>query len=325
MHLRHEPLLRWLHRRYPGSRLYGPYYRDGRRWLQWMARGRVVRDHLIPFLDASPLAAIDPHVHHRYERMKEVAGVVAPRTLQAHFDGLGADIQNRITRGMRDAGLDSRSSTETALRWLLAALAAEQDPPTTNAAPGEAVDFHLSDSLSGLQVEALGRAKAIVDIGAGAGFPGLALAAALPAANVDLLEAGSRKCEVIARLALAAALTNATPVAERAETWAAGPGREAYDVATARAVASLPVLVEYAAPLLRIGGVFVAWKGKRDGAEERAGAETAAQLGLKPGEVLKVTPFEGAHSRHLHVFEKTAPTPDRFPRRPGVAARRPLA
>jgi 16S rRNA (guanine527-N7)-methyltransferase len=93
----------------------------------------------------------------------------------------------------------------------------------------------------------------------------------------------------------------------------------------ARAVAPLPVLVEYAAPLLRVGGTFVAWKGAREPDVERAGEEAAAQVGLRLGEILKVTPFEGAHSRHLHVFEKTGPTPERFPRRPGMAAKRPLA
>jgi 16S rRNA (guanine527-N7)-methyltransferase len=92
----------------------------------------------------------------------------------------------------------------------------------------------------------------------------------------------------------------------------------------ARAVAALPVLVEYAAPLLREGGVLVAWKGVRSREEEAAGARAAAEVGLEPEEALRVEPFEGARDRHLHVFRKIAPTPERFPRRAGMAVKRPL-
>ena len=84
------------------------------------------------------------------------------------------------------------------------------------------------------------------------------------------------------------------------------------------------MLCEYAAPLLREGGALVAWKGARDAEEEAAGARAAAELGLESREVLAVEPFPGAHSRHLHVVVKVAPTPARFPRRAGVAAKRPL-
>lgn len=94
---------------------------------------------------------------------------------------------------------------------------------------------------------------------------------------------------------------------------------------TARALAPLAVLVEYAAPLLREGGALVAWKGGRDPAEESAGAIAAERLGLAGGRVLRVEPFEGARDRHLHVLSKVAPTPPGFPRRPGMARKRPLA
>jgi 16S rRNA (guanine527-N7)-methyltransferase len=174
-------------------------------------------------------------------------------------------------------------------------------------------------------VAELGRAGAIADVGSGAGFPGLVLAVALPDARVDLIEAARRKCEVIERLAAAGGAENARVVPLRAEEQAAGEGREAYDVVTARAVDSLAVLVEYAAPLLRVGGVVVAWKGAREGNEERAGEKAAALLGLEPHDVVRVHPFEGARDRHLHVYAKTLPTPEGFPRRPGMARKRPLA
>ncbi|HEY7630225.1 MAG TPA: 16S rRNA (guanine(527)-N(7))-methyltransferase RsmG [Thermoleophilaceae bacterium] len=211
------------------------------------------------------------------------------------------------------------------LERLLSALEAEPDPHTTVFRPEDAVDQHIADSLSALLLAPVRAAKTLVDIGAGAGFPGLPLAVALPDAHVDLLESARRKCAVIERLAKAADIANARAVNARAEEWAAAEGREAYDVATARAVASLAVLVEYAAPLLKTGGAFVAWKGTPDRAEEEAGAAAAEVVGLRLVEVLNVVPFAGARALNLHLYSKVRETPDRFPRRPGAASKRPLA
>lgn len=188
----------------------------------------------------------------------------------------------------------------------------------------------MADSLSGLELDGLREARRIVDIGAGAGFPGLMLAIALPRAQVDLVESVGRKTAVADRLIQAAQVTGARTITARAEDWARlaptlGGGREAYDAVTARALAPLAVLVEYAAPLLRPGGVLVAWKGARsEGEEEAAGAMAAGEVGLSAEEVRPVTPYEGSRERHLHVFRKTARTPDVFPRRAGMARRRPL-
>ncbi len=187
----------------------------------------------------------------------------------------------------------------------------------------------MADSLSGLEVSELTSARRIADIGAGAGFPGLVLAIALPRAEVDLVESSSRKTAVIDRLIQAAELSNARSVTTRAEDLARVPtalggGREAYDVVTARAVGPLAVLVEYAAPLLRMDGVLVAWKGARDPAEERAGARAAEKVGMAVEGVLSVQPYPASENRHLHVFRKIAPTPPEFPRRAGMARKRPL-
>jgi 16S rRNA (guanine527-N7)-methyltransferase len=203
------------------------------------------------------------------------------------------------------------------LSALLDALASEPDPPTTVA---DAVNEHIADSLSALPF--LGRPAALADIGSGVGFPGLALAAALPSSHVTLVESQRRHAEVAERLRIAASLRNAQVVNERVES--VSP-RESFDVGSARAVAPLAVLVEYAAPLLVDGGRLVAWKGARDRAEELGGEEAGRVVGLSLDRVVPVTPFPGAHSRHLHIYVKTAPTPDRFPRRPGMARKRPLA
>jgi 16S rRNA (guanine527-N7)-methyltransferase len=213
---------------------------------------------------------------------------------------------------------------------LLEALAAEPDPHTTVSDPEAALEVHVADSLSGLEVPELVSARRIADIGAGAGFPGLVLAIALPRAQVDLLESSGRKTAVMNRLIQATNLPNARPITARVEDFARTPpalggGREAYDAVTARAVGPLAVLVEYAAPLLRLNGILIAWKGLRDPDEEGAGAAAAEKVGMAVTEVLSVRPYEASENRHLHVFRKISPTPPEFPRRAGMARKRPLA
>jgi 16S rRNA (guanine527-N7)-methyltransferase len=216
-----------------------------------------------------------------------------------------------------------------AVKRLLEALSAESDPHTTVSEPEAALEVHVADSLSGLEVRELSSARRICDIGAGAGFPGLVLALALPRAKVDLVESAGRKTAVIDRLIQAVELSNARSVTARVEDWArvppaVGGGREVYDAVTARAVGPLAVLVEYAAPLLRSDGVFVAWKGARDSAEEGAGAAAAERVGMAVDDVLAVQPYPSSENRHLHVFRKLAPTPAELPRRAGMARKRPL-
>jgi 16S rRNA (guanine527-N7)-methyltransferase len=213
---------------------------------------------------------------------------------------------------------------------LLAALAAEPDPHTTVSDPEAAHEVHVADSLSGLEIPELSSARRIADMGAGAGFPGLVLAIVLPRAQVDLIESAGRKTAVIDRLIQAAELSNARSITARVEDFARTPaalggGREAYDAVTARAVGSLALLVEYAAPLLRADGVLVAWKGTRDDAEEGAGAAVAEKVGMAVKEVVPVQPYPASENRHLYVYRKVAPTPPEFPRRAGIARKRPLA
>lgn len=198
------------------------------------------------------------------------------------------------------------------------------DPAASTAVrdPAQAVDRHVADSLVAVDLPAVRAAHRIADLGSGAGWPGLALAAALPDARVALVESASRHCRYLERAVAAGRLENAQVVHARAEEWPAGLG--AHDVVTARALAALPVLCEYAAPLLADGGVLVAWKGLVDPTEAEAGAAAGAILGLEPVEVHDVDPYPEAERRTLHVFRKVAPTPTRFPRRPGMAVKRPL-
>ena len=205
---------------------------------------------------------------------------------------------------------------------ILETLAADGRAPTTVRDPGEAVYVHLADSLVALGVNRIRSARRVADIGTGAGFPGLALAVALPASETRLLESQAKKCQFVRRVIAAAEVDNARVVESRAEEWPEGLG--AHDAVLARALAPAPVVLEYAAPLLEHGGVLVDWRGRRDSAQEAQAACAAEQLGMRLLEIRHTEPYEGARDHHLHVFEKVAETPSRFPRRAGVARKRPL-
>lgn len=209
-----------------------------------------------------------------------------------------------------------------ALERLLELLRADVAAPTTVRDPATAVDAHVADALVALDLDRVRDARRIADLGAGAGFPGLVLAAALPDAAVALVEANARKCAFLERAVEEMGVRNVEIVAERAESWPEGIGSR--DLVTARAVAPLTVLIEYAAPLLTRGGALVAWKGRRDPEEERDAAGAAAVTGLKLAGVLAVKPWSGAEHLHLHVYVKVGSTPNRYPRRPGMASKRPL-
>jgi 16S rRNA (guanine527-N7)-methyltransferase len=131
-----------------------------------------------------------------------------------------------------------------------------------------------------------------------------------------------RHCRYLEKAVAAGGFANVDVVHARVEEWRDGLG--ANDLVVARALAALPVLCEYAAPLLVEGGALVAWKGAVPGEEAAAGAAAAAVLGLEVGEVRAVSPYPAAERRTLHVFRKIAPTPERFPRRAGMAVKRPL-
>jgi 16S rRNA (guanine527-N7)-methyltransferase len=216
--------------------------------------------------------------------------------------------------------LDARASA--GLAAALDLLASDPAAPTAVRDPARAVHAHVADSLMALELAPVAAARRIADLGSGAGFPGLALALALPDARVALVESAARKCEFLARAVEAAGAENAEVVHARAEAWR--EGLAACDLVTARALAALPVVVEYAAPLLAPGGTLVAWRGRRDAGAEAAAGRAAAEVGLEPVEVRRVEPYAGARDRHLHVFRKSAPTPARFPRRAGMARKRPL-
>src|SRR5439155_453050 len=142
-----------------------------------------------------------------------------------------------------------------------------------------AVDVHVADSLAGLELEEVRVARSIADVGSGAGFPGLVLAIARSDSEVSLIESQARRCMFLERAVAETGIANAAVVCTRAEEWEGGNGR--HDLVVARALAPLPVVLEYASPLLAVGGWLVDWRGARAPAQEREAAVAASELGKK--------------------------------------------
>jgi 16S rRNA (guanine527-N7)-methyltransferase len=164
----------------------------------------------------------------------------------------------------------------------------------------------------------LGDARTVVDVGSGGGMPGIPLKIARPDLRVVLVEADRRKAAFLVHAAARLEL-DVEVVAERAETAGRGPLREAFDLAVCRALAPMPALAELCLPFVRVGGRLLAMK-----AQAEEAAEAIEALG---GGLAWVVPAPSAARERgvVVVVPKVAPTPDAYPRRPGVPARRPLA
>lgn len=197
-------------------------------------------------------------------------------------------------------------------RWLEALLATPGLTAVDD--PASARRVHVDDALAAAQLVGEGP---VVDVGSGGGSPGIPLAWARPELDVDLLESQRRKCDF---LELAARpFPNVRVVCARAEEHARGAGREAYAAALAQALAPAPTALEWCLPLVRAGGRVVLLVGEVD--LEAAACAAEAVGGGKP----EAVPLQGSARRSLLVVPKVGPTPDRFPRRPGAARKRPLA
>lgn len=187
-------------------------------------------------------------------------------------------------------------------------------------------DVHIADSAAAVELDFVRAAESIVDIGSGLGFPGLVLAVLLPQTKVTLVDSVRKKMQAAERISRELELDNVECVWGRVEELGAlgSPQREAFDLVTARALAPLAVLLEYAAPLLALDGRLLAWKGDPDEEELTAAGRAASELEFVPDPLLPVVPFAGSARRHFWSARKLKPTSQRYPRRPGVAVKRPL-
>jgi 16S rRNA (guanine527-N7)-methyltransferase len=233
-------------------------------------------------------------------------------------------VKPRIGRDFAElaARYDLADGAAHQLQSLAELLCGDRLAPTALREPRAVLEDHLTDSLVALELECVRTARSAVDIGSGAGLPGIPLAIALPQCSFVLLESSSRKHSFLTRAVEAASVTNAEAAHARAESWEGGLRR--FDLAVVRAVGRLDVALEYAAPLLRVGGWAVIWRGQRDHQAEAEAEIAAKALHLRPEQIVQVTPYERVRHRYLHLALKVMETPQGFPRRPGVASKRPL-
>lgn len=196
---------------------------------------------------------------------------------------------------------------------------------TTISAVREIYELHFLDSLSVALALELGQVGRLIDVGTGAGFPGLALAIAIPTLRVTLLESTQKKARFLQAVVTELGLGQQVEViAERAEVIGQQAGfRQQYDVAVARAVARLAVLAEYCLPLVKLGGCFVAQKGPKIEAELAESLPGIDALGGEVGKQVNWALPSGAE-RTLVRVDKLRPTPLKYPRRAGIPAKRPL-
>lgn len=184
---------------------------------------------------------------------------------------------------------------------------------------------HFLDSLTCLLAMRDNPTGQLIDIGTGAGFPGLVLKIALPALRLTLVESVGKKAEFCRHMVKQLKLDNVEVIQERAEILGQSEQhREQYDWAVARAVAAMPVLAEYLLPLVRVGGKMLGMKGESGPAEAHAAENAINVLGGHLRQLLRVTLPGVAEERYLIVIDKVAATSPAYPRRVGIPTKRPL-
>lgn len=196
---------------------------------------------------------------------------------------------------------------------------------TAIAEPLGIVRKHFLDSLALLSVCEWHHGARLIDVGSGAGFPGLPLKIARPDLRVTLLEANAKKCEFLRHVAAALDLSDLSIVQARAEDAARDPlHREQYDIATARALAELAVLVEYTLPFVQVGGCLAAQKSGAVHDEVERAQPAIAALGGRVQRIAQVNVPGVSAARYVVIVDKVAPAPDKYPRRAGQPKKKPL-
>ena len=184
---------------------------------------------------------------------------------------------------------------------------------------------HFLDSLTCLMALRETPVERLIDVGTGAGFPGIPIKIIYPKMQLTLVESVGKKAEFCRHVANILDLKKVEVVQERAEVLGQNPSyREQFDWAVARAVAILPVLAEYLLPLVHVGGSMLAMKGENGPAEAHSSERALRVLGGHLRQLLPVTLPGVAEERYLVVVDKVAATPNGYPRKVGLPAKRPL-
>ena len=191
--------------------------------------------------------------------------------------------------------------------------------------PAEIRVRHFLDALSCARIMGNLNGRSLIDVGTGAGFPGLPLKILFPQLKLTLVESVAKKGQFLLAVIEALALDKVTVLTERAELLGQSPQhRQQYDWAVARAVAELRVLAEYLLPLCRVGGKILAQKGEGVHEEIENAVDAIKLLGGLTPELGEVTLPEREQVHYLVMVEKVADTPAKYPRRVGVPSKRPL-
>ena len=186
------------------------------------------------------------------------------------------------------------------------------------------INEHFVDSLTLIGTEKITDRARVADIGAGAGFPGLAVKIVKPI-DLYLIESNAKKSMFLEKLIDELGIDGAKVIKARAEMVGRDADiREKMDVVIARAVAGLPVLLEYALPLLRTGGWFLAMKGSRFKEELKQAQSVCLELGARVDSVFEPRGADAQEGRVIIQIQKTEKTKNRYPRRTGVPTKRPL-
>lgn len=191
--------------------------------------------------------------------------------------------------------------------------------------PVEVAYKHFVDSVCLLRVVADLKQKSMIDIGTGAGFPGVPLKIMEPALDLTLFDSLNKRIIFLQELCRTLQLKNIKAVHGRAEEFGIKPEyRQQYDMATARAVARMPVLLEICLPFVKKGGIFIALKGPEMENEIKESSNALKELGGNLIDVQKFTLADGAYTRNLAVIEKIKDTPKKYPRKAGTPQKKPL-
>lgn len=190
---------------------------------------------------------------------------------------------------------------------------------------GDVVKKHFVDSLSLVKAYDPGQCVSLIDVGTGAGFPGLVLKIAYPHLKVTLLDSLKKRVQFLDAVTEELELEGVETLHGRAEDCARREGlREAFDLCVSRAVANLAVLSEYCLPFVRVGGMFISYKSEKASQETAAASNAFSRLGGKLRGQVELTLPHSDYYRNLVVVEKERATPPRYPRKAGVPGKEPL-
>lgn len=196
---------------------------------------------------------------------------------------------------------------------------------TTVTEYNEVMKKHFIDSLSLVKAYDPGKRTSVIDVGTGAGFPGLALKIAFPDLKVTLLDSLNKRINFLDAVIDRLHLQGVETIHGRAEDFARpGKLRESYDLCVSRAVANLSTLSEYCLPFVKTGGLFIAYKSERSAEEIQTAEKAITDLGGRRKEIIKFQLPNSDIDRNLVIIEKVRETPKRFPRKAGLPSKDPM-